>query len=269
MFFQKKQINRKTSKRPKLYRMSHSFLDRVKLISGVVVVVSVCWGLYQLVVVSQFCRLATVQVVGRTAHLSEDDIEKLAQIPFGENLLFVNLHQIEASIRRYSWVKEVHVKRNFPHGITLHVEEYVPSAIIDAKNLADSNFYYVSQEGKIFKKLSFEDDRNFPMITGFTKDHLKKYPHYFRGKIKEAFEFFKKFQEQTENSNLGLVEVHTSVADGVTLVTSSPPMRLYFGQNKIQEKLERWNEFLKMMNDSRQFYRSVDLHVDGKIFARN
>ncbi len=269
MFLQKRQVNRKINKRPKLYRMSRSFLDWIKLIGGIVVVVTACWGLYQLMVVSKFCRLATVQVVGRTAHLSEDDISELAEIPYGENLLFVNLHQIEANIRRYSWVKEVRVKRNFPHGITLHVEEYRPMAILAADNLGNSDFYYVSVDGKIFKKLSPADDKNYPMISGFTKDHLQKYPHYFRGKVNEAFDFFKKFQEQTENSNLGLAEVHYNVAEGVTAITTSPSMQLFFGQDKIQDKLERWNEFLKMMNESRQFYRSVDLHVDGKIFARN
>lgn len=264
MFLQKKSINRKINKRPKLYRMSRSFLDWIKLVGGILVFTGAGWGLYQIFIVSSFCRLSTVEVVGRTPHLSEEDIKNLAQVPFGENLLFVNLYEIEANIRRFNWVKEVRVKRNFPRGLYLRVEEHTPVAIISADDL-----YYMSREGKIFRKLSPSDERNYPVITGFSKEHLKNYPHYFRGKVKEALHFLNFFQERTENSSLGLSEVHYSLVEGMTAITSSPPMQLFFGRDKIQEKLNRWEEFLNMMQETEQFYRSVDLHVEGKIFARN
>lgn len=271
MFLQRRPTNRKTAKRPKLYRMSRSLLDWGKLIGTVMVVGGLGWGIYQLVFVSNFCRLSQVEVVGSTPHLSHEAILSLAQIPYGENLLFVNVRQIEAHILRYRWVKEVRVKRSVPHSLYLQVEEYEPVALLAAQNGKSSDLYYMSREGVLFKKLSPTDDRNYPVITGFTKDHLRKYPHYFRGKVKEAFDFL----TQAQNSNLDLVEVQYSLTEGVTAkvtftaVPSTPSMELFFGRGEIQEKFEKWNGFLRMMKEKQQFYRSIDLHVVGKVFARH
>ncbi len=268
MFFKKrKPVNRRVKTKPKLYRMKRSVFDWAKLLLLIGASSFVVLGGIRFLSKIQFFTLKRVDVVASTPHLSKEQIIALAAIPYGANLFSVNLEDIATRIKRYSWVKDVQAKRLFPQGLSLQVEEYTPLAILDIGDL-----YYVSHEGRIFRKLNDSDDRHYPVVSGFKKEALEKYPTFFGKKIEDTLDFLNRLTPQMKDA--GLSRIHFDVAEGFTVFTQNPPMELFFGPedpdqpSHWQEKLKAFSRLEQEMKNQGVVYQKVDLHVIGKIFVR-
>lgn len=280
----RKSSNRRVNKRPNLYRMKRSLLDRLKLVGWCLGVCLILVGLYHFFVQSSYFELREIKVMGSFTHVKRENLLKLAQLPYGQNLFAVNLYRIAQSIKRHPWIKHVRVRRRFPHTLSVHVDEYEPIAILETKtspekqknkgNKKGIEYYYMGREGVLFKRLWAHEKRNFPLITGFEKEKLKRHPRYYRGKIKEVFRFLSNFQKESLNQEYVLHKIHYSLANGIQGKVSKEKeggqemMSLYFGKDNYLEKIRKWKQFVDVMEKDNTWYTNIDLHVDGKIFAR-
>lgn len=273
LILRKKNLNRKIKERPKLYRMSRSLIEWFKLMVCIIVFFGGALGLYQFVAVSDFFKIQTISVSEPTAHLTKNQIIQLSGVSYGAHLLSLNLYEIESNLKRYSWIKDAKIKRNFPRGLILKVTEYEPVALI----LADDT-YWLSVDGKIVAKAKESEGNAFPVITGFTKDQLEKYPGYFRNKVFDALNFLTLFQESrgvyprvidpTRNSEMKLKEIHYSLQEGITATIQNPSLQIYFGWGKTEEKIRLGEKIIQIMKDNVLPFTKVDLHIEGKIFAQ-
>lgn len=263
MIFKKRPFNRRVKARPKLYRMSRSVLDWIKLISLIVFVVGGSLGTYTFLTQANLFTLSSVKVTGNHPHLSDDQVVWLSDLPLGENIFGINPYKIKKNLSRFQWIREVTIKRTLPNGIHLHVEEYEPVAIL----VTDAGNYYVSGEGIVFKKMTGLPEQPLPEITGFLKADLEKYPMTYKRHLQKAFDFLMTYRQQADFTPLGIASVHYSVTEGLTLTTVEPKVTLYFGKENYEEKFSRFSRLLRMMEETKEIYRTVDLHIDGKIFA--
>jgi cell division protein FtsQ len=80
---------------------------------------------------SSLVAVRDVRVVGVTANGAEVNaaLEGAAR---GMTTLHVRLDELEAAVRPYSTVAEVSAEPNFPHGLTIHVTEHRPVALVAA-----------------------------------------------------------------------------------------------------------------------------------------
>lgn len=261
MFLNRKKIlNRRVKTRPKLYRLSRSFIDWIKLAVLIIVTGGAIYGAYHWFVVSDFFCLRRITVISPTPHLTEEAIVKLSGLELGKNLLGLRLHRVESSLKRMSWIKNVRVKRNLPSEIILQVEEYQPFAILKMEEC-----YLVSREGEIFRKMRNGEKYDLPLITGFKKEEFERFPGYYRLKLKEVHSFLTDLIISGNSEKAGISRLHYDLAGGFTIFTKAPLMEVFFGKGDLDRKREEWSRFLRQEG---MIYQNIDLHVADKIFAK-
>ena len=65
-----------------------------------------------------------------SAHLTGDDIARLASVSSDTSLLTVDTTAISDNLKRNPWVKDVHIAREFPSTLRIEVTERVPRAVV-------------------------------------------------------------------------------------------------------------------------------------------
>lgn len=65
-----------------------------------------------------------------TAHVTQEDIQNLVQVPEGSTLLNVDTAAIEAALKKDPWVASVDFERAFPDTLRLHINEQSVEALV-------------------------------------------------------------------------------------------------------------------------------------------
>ncbi|MBX7148854.1 FtsQ-type POTRA domain-containing protein [bacterium] len=274
MMFKRKQINRKIKKRPNMYRMKRSLMDWIKLYGTGFAVIVLVVVLYRFFAYSNFFKIERVMVNGHLTHTTPQEILALTGLSVDNSLFSVDLPQVIHNVKREPWINFVSVRRIFPDKIVLDVVEYVPSAILALKDGSGSRSYFlVNEDGKIFKSIKNVNEYKLPVVTGFEKEKLEKFPNFFASKLNSVFQFLKDFNMKEGLEDVKVSEINYNDTDGLTLVcnTSKNPqnkIQIYFGVGDYAPKFSSLELFLKQTEQEGVVYRRVDLHVDGKIFAR-
>ena len=125
-------------------------------------------SLRDFVVESDYFSVREIQVRGG-AMISGNEIVSVAGLSKGMNIWKIDPAGIERTIAKHPWVRRVLVHREFPHRITIDVEERTPRAIVAIRKL-----YYVDADGVIFKEVQAGDKMNYPMLTGLSTEQLTK-----------------------------------------------------------------------------------------------
>ncbi|EKD41625.1 MAG: hypothetical protein ACD_73C00614G0002 [uncultured bacterium] len=266
-----KKPNRKMVKRPRLYRMSRSVMDWGLLAIKIVATVVLTVGLYDFFVLSDYFKIKHVSVQGEMEHADSETILKVAQVKTGENIFGTNLYGIAQNVRKIPWINHVQVRRQLPSALVIRVDEHKPFAVVATAGSANElSYYLMSEEGVLFKRIE-NVDTALPLISGFEKEKLKKFPTYYRKYLNEVFSFLKKYQTMGE-TQFELKQIHFDETMGITSFLWSREhqqfVKVYFGLNPDEKKISLWNRMTHTMKDENVFYSRVDLHVKGKAFAR-
>ncbi|MEW6088246.1 MAG: FtsQ-type POTRA domain-containing protein [bacterium] len=134
---------------------------------GTAMVVSLFWITRNFVLVAPYFNVKNIVVTGNNA-VSKDDIIKSAGISQGQNIFKLNLVKIQYKIKENPLFDKVYVKRSPPGRIEIQVEERKPVAFFNLKG----DFYLVSENGIIFKKLSSVIYENLPIITNINLKNI-------------------------------------------------------------------------------------------------
>lgn len=264
IFIKRKPINRRVERRAPIVDHPRNYLDWMKMAGGVLFSALALFGIFRLTGSAHF-GVNHVEITGPFRHAQGSEIAALAQIPAGKNLFFINLYEVGKKISRHPWVDHVSVRREFPHTLSIHVDEFEPVAILEAG--AD---YYINQEGTIFKRLESDDSRAFPKISGFESGKLQKFPFYYRPQVLEAMEFLYRLKTITGNEGMVVTALNRDEAEGylATLCRNSACGTVFFGKDDYAEKMTTWIRFVRTLDEDKTWFKEVDLHVHGKIFAR-
>ncbi len=95
---------------------------------------------------STWLRVEGAEVSG-TSQLSETEVLEAAELPVDDALITVDLGEIEARVEaRLTAVKSVEAARQWPHDITIEIEEWRPLAVV----VEGSSFSFLAESGDTF-----------------------------------------------------------------------------------------------------------------------
>lgn len=270
-FFNRRRINRRVYERPTLYRLKRSLLDWLKLSGLVVVLVGLITGSYQFFIQSDFFRLKDVEFTG-DLQLGEKDLPiRVAKIPVGKSLFLLNLFEISRNLRRNPEIREIRLGRRFPDGLMVEINRHHAVALLELEGGMER--YLVSREGILFRKARGGEASSLPVIHGFEKDQLTRFPNFYRTHVVEAVRALGEFSEAAAGRGMGVVSLHYDVTGGMAFEAADRENRakrctLFFGQGDRESKLAAWEDFFDEMRRGEVWYSRLDLHVPGRIFAR-
>ena len=140
------------------------------------------------------------------------EIRHLANIPVGTKLWSVDLERVAEGISEHPWVASVHVERNWPNEVLVHVEEYSPVSLLQHHGL-----YYVDSEGEVFKRAR-TDDLDYPILTGLDADWADTHPAVARRIVSDAVAVLSAVDNDTLLSSAAVSEVRFSPDTGFAIV---------------------------------------------------
>lgn len=203
-----------------------------------------------------FFTLREVVIREATPHLTEEEILKLSGIQLGANLLTLRLSGIEENLHRFSWIKEVSLLKRYPGRLYIEVKEQEPVALVFF-----GNWFYVSPEGTIFKKLTSEDFTNYPVLTGLEPNGSEL--------LNQAVSFLTDYQKTTASRTFGISELHWDPSEGFSVYTLRPSFRILFGQENLNKRLAQWEKVgatLSRRGENRPQF--VDMTYNKRVFVK-
>ncbi len=196
------------------------------------------------------------------AHVSGDEITGILKGVGQRNIWSLSKEEIGRRILSHPFVREVAVWKAFPDKLVVRIEEREPVAMINLDAL-----YYVDERGSIFKRLTAYDAKNFPILTGFSRDDLMaKDPVTIRN-LKRTIDLLR--HTETGSLSRNISEVHYDAQDGYTLVTRDHGLQFKIGTMAFPEAMQRVEEAMPKLASLGKEKGIVDLKTAGRIFVRS
>lgn len=241
-------------------------LKKIERISLVVLVwmigAAALYALYTAAVLKPYFTVDTIEVKGDLRILSKDAVIDASGISKGDHLLRVPVNEVQDRLSKNPWIKEVAVHRKFPHMVWIYVKEYVPEAVIRKEG-----WHYVNRFGQIFKTLTLEDDRNFPVITGL-ENFSNENDHELKSKIVELLKVKKLYELSSIGEIYGLSEIHFDENTGVSIITLVDPMQLRLGFGPFREKIDRLQAVYPAIRSHGGMIAYIDFSSEGKVMVK-
>jgi cell division protein FtsQ len=180
-------------------------------------------------------RFAVKEVrVAATTHVSADEIQKLAGVEIGDKLLTVDPDRVAAKLATHPWIAAARVRRELPSVLSIDVTERraVASALMGALYLLDEN-------GRPFKRATFEEADGLPVITGVTREQYAGLRAASEAVFREALSLLDAYGERPK-----LSEIHVDPRSGFSLVLLDGAAEIRLGRGGTDEKLARLDQIL-------------------------
>lgn len=167
--------------------------------------------------------------------------------------------ELEERVRKHPWVKGVWIRRELPARLVITIEEWKPSGIV-----ALDKFYYVADNGVIFKPLGEDDSMDFPFITGLLSAKLPLHDPTTREKLAEVLSF----GHTVERTTLGLSEIRFEPGGGIVLYPIAYAVPFHVGWGDWDAKLDRLQWFVQKFSGQAARFEAVDLSFKGQVVTR-
>jgi len=249
-------------------------------LKGLLLFGGLLWGAYCLITGPmhsfydelRYFRIHEIEISGcRT--VNPEELRKFADISYEMNMLSLEPKRIQSSLLKHPWVKSARVKRVWPDGLMISVQEHRPQALVVLED--GKKFSYVSSSGVIFSTLDKGQELDFPVITGldsFDTDEERK-------DNLAAANLFLRLAERN-NPNLpaqNVSEIHFTERGELILYLVEHPFPIYFGKDSIKRKYTQLRRVLEVLYRKRKgrakieevAYIRMDYQKDKVLVAQN
>jgi cell division septal protein FtsQ len=127
---------------------------------------------YDAVTQSSYFEARTITVEGNERY-SKETILKQTGLELHENILSLNLNTLRYRLMACPWIAAAEIERELPDAVHIRVKERVPIAVVDldqpaspASESVAGKFFYLDEEGEVFKPVESSDKVRVPVITG-------------------------------------------------------------------------------------------------------
>ncbi|MBI4715441.1 MAG: FtsQ-type POTRA domain-containing protein [Nitrospirae bacterium] len=209
---------------------------------------------------SPWFQIRTVEVVGEHA-LREEEIRSLVGISPGAGLFGVDLREAAGRIKKHPWVREVTVRREFPHTLRIVVRERVPVAHVNQKD----RFYLADREGIVMGEARGYS-WSLPVVYGVDLRGVRfgEGPPSFA--LREAIAVRESLAAEPELARSSYVGIE--VKSGGDVVLHLEEMQVRLGRGGYREKMRRLREIEKEVQEKGVLLKEVDLRYGEQVVVR-
>lgn len=210
-------------------------------------------------------RLSTI-AIQTDGTLQRDQILKTAQLREGLNIFSVNLAQVHDRLQQLAQVDDVQVERKMPNEIDIHIVERKPIAWITSERAVTDPFvsdaaFLVDARGIVMKeKKLLPEYLALPLITGCTTEALAPGKPVESFEAKAALELLRLTTTSFMQTRFQIREVDVSKGYCL-LVTDKNHSQVMFGFDRLDEQMQRLEQFLVYSDDSHRQIETVNLLV--------
>jgi len=170
------------------------------------------------------------------------------------------LKGVANKIKNHPWVRDVSVRRELPGTIWVDVLERTPAVYVNS----DSKLYIADEEGVILGNNSGELLR-LPVVYGIDISGIKSGVKSREEGLKSAIEVKRVL---TSIPWIDLTTTGIEVGERSQIVLHLKGYRIKLGRGGYQEKLQRFYNIVKNLQDRDIPYKEVDLRFENQIIVK-
>lgn len=195
------------------------------------------------------------------AHVTQEEVWAIVRGGGRGSIWSVPAREVARRLSDHPWVRSVSVRKAFPDRLVVRIDERRPVAMVNLDAL-----YYVDAEGSPFKRLTAYDAKEYPILTGFSREDLLARDAVTLRNFRKSLELLRMAEAGPLRQNLS--EVHFDAQDGYTLVTRDSGLQLKVGATDFREAMRRIEEAMPRLSGLGASAGIVDLKTSGRIFVR-
>lgn len=240
------------------------FLFRVFIITLVLVslagTIYLFFSVYFYLQGASFLRLKEVKIEG-SHRVSGDEILAVAQLDKEQNILSLDIKALNRRLAEHPWIEKSTIKRVFPDGIHIVIQEREPMAIIHMER-----FYYVDAKGVIFDQAKGRERAAYPILTGIRREDLEKEDRKARLLLEKALKLLKITQDTKILPYDSISQIHLDKAVGILVYTIDRGMEIRMGFEDFERKIRRLSKIWSIIRAMKLDY--IDSSIPGKIIVK-
>lgn len=191
--------------------------------------------------------------------VNEAEVLALADIRQGEPLLAVDLAKAEERVRSHPWIDTVSIRRVWPYGLQVQVQEHRPIALINLEE-GGAGLHYVNQRGTIFAALQPGQDIDFPVLTGIS---LSAGACLADSPAAEAAQFLRLAAQGNPVLPLQAIsEVHVSRDGGIIAYLAERPFPIHLGYGNISTRYLHLVKLLEYLHRREKIGNIKEIRMD-------
>ena len=206
-----------------------------------------------------YFMVRNVKIKGNT-FISMDELSHYLKGVQGKSILSVNLKGVANKIKNHPWVRDVSVRRELPGTIWVDVLERTPAVYVNS----DSKLYIADEEGVILGNNSGELLR-LPVVYGIDISGIKSGVKSREEGLKSAIEVKRVL---TSIPWIDLTTTGIEVGERSQIVLHLKGYRIKLGRGGYQEKLQRFYNIVKNLQDRDIPYKEVDLRFENQVIVK-
>ena len=193
--------------------------------------------------------------------IMQDYLTSMADIQIGMSLLEIQPNTIKQKMEEDPWVRSVFVEKKYPRVLRIKVEKNETFALVLMDNL-----FHINRYGEIFKKVTPEENINFPIITGVSDNPAKA-----REELNYCIQTLIFLETETPPWSLEeLSEIHISTDGNIHFYYSKMPVKIIANKNTFPSKINGLKKIIKDLRDKHRLTEVLEVNLtysDGAIVS--
>jgi len=99
--------------------------------------------------------------IGGIRYLSDRTVERILAVDRGTNLLTLNIGQLRQRLLSYPWIRQVNIRRLWPHGLSVRIRERDPIGRLDRPD-----HLLIAADGYLLPHIRSMEGKDLPIIRG-------------------------------------------------------------------------------------------------------
>jgi cell division septal protein FtsQ len=158
MYFQRKKEIKRTRKKRIMKKISLKYGHILVLLLFMIGIFFLLQKLYIFLISWDYLNIREIKVICSREDTHKEIKDKLSEQSFG-NILLADIGHLQQTIKDYTWVKAVQIRKIFPASLRIEIEEREPVAILQTDNL-----YLIDEEGYLLEKIDSAENLSFPLL---------------------------------------------------------------------------------------------------------
>ncbi|HPI39449.1 MAG TPA: FtsQ-type POTRA domain-containing protein [Pseudobdellovibrionaceae bacterium] len=186
-----------------------------------------------------------------------EDLKQELQKKVGQSLFKMNLTELVKEVQKKSWVKEVHVRRVWPHQVHLQIDSKSIQMLYRNKK---SQIQALLEDGALIESPS----KNFPVVPYLKGKEFESQLNLRR----KAVAFLSQIPKDGRFQQKEILEIQYSEKEGFQVSLEASSLKVNLGTEDIEKKSKRVSKILDYLDVHKLQAESLDLSAEKKAFAK-
>jgi cell division protein FtsQ len=187
-------------------------------------------------------------------HLSEGELKSMTGLNGGEGLFPISIKGISEKLLKSPWIKNVSIRKEFPHSVSIKIHESSPFAILEMKGRS----FLIDEKGRMLEEMKGA----IPFLPVITAD-----PFGDREDFMEALQLARVLKDRKIATERGRVEIVAGKGpENISMVLDSVVIKI--GQGDYERKLTRLFELEEEIKKRGIAVDYVDLRFANRVVVK-